>query len=143
VTFPTNYVARWRLSRDGASDTRDLELVLPIRTESETNQREHWARRHRRRKAQRTTAGLVVRSLLLAEGLGVPCRVTLTRIAPRRLDSDNLVSSLKGPRDGVADALGVDDADERVEWAYGQRRGKPREYGVQITIEQRRERGVA
>lgn len=43
-------------------------------------------------------------------------------------------------RDGVADALGVDDRDPRVEWVYGQRRGSAKDatlalgYGVSIEI---------
>jgi hypothetical protein len=60
--------------------------------------------------------------------------VSLTRVAPRALDSDNLVASLKATRAGVADALHLDDRDSRVEWRYAQRKGRPREYGVSIAI---------
>ena len=65
---------------------------------------------------------------------GLPLEVELVRVAPRSLDSDNLTSSLKAVRDGVADWLGVDDGDERVRWTYGQRKGKPREYLVEIGV---------
>jgi hypothetical protein len=64
-----------------------------------------------------------------------PQTVTLTRIAPRAFDDDNLAASFKAVRDGVADALGVKDNDSRVRWVYAQRRGLPREYSVEIRIE--------
>lgn len=67
-------------------------------------------------------------------GEALPCTVTLTRIAPRDLDGDNLQSSLKAIRDGVADFLKVDDRDSRVTWAYAQERGAPKFYGVRVEI---------
>jgi len=35
----------------------------------------------------------------------------------------------------VADALGIDDRDPRVDWRYAQRRGAAKEYAVEIRIE--------
>ncbi len=62
--------------------------------------------------------------------------VTLTRVAPRALDDDGAVTSLKACRDGVADALGLpNDRDPRVTWRYAQRRGKVREYAVEVRLE--------
>lgn len=49
--------------------------------------------------------------------------VVLTRIAPLLLDDDNLAGALKSIRDGVADALGVDDRDARVVWLTEQTKG--------------------
>lgn len=69
----------------------------------------------------------------------LPLVVTLVRIAPRELDDDNLRGAFKAMRDAVAEWLGVDDADPRVEWAYGQKRAGPREYRVGIEIEGRGE----
>jgi len=60
--------------------------------------------------------------------------VRLTRVGPRRLDSDNLAAALKHVRDGVADALGVDDGDPRLEWIYDQQRCRPGEYAVLVDI---------
>jgi hypothetical protein len=61
-------------------------------------------------------------------------RVT-TRVAPGNgLDSDNLPVSMKHVRDGIADAMGVDDRDERVTWEYAQERGKPGEYKVKVDV---------
>ena len=59
-------------------------------------------------------------------------RIELTRLAPRRLDSDNLAGSCKHIRDGIADWFGVDDGDARYQWAYAQEKSK--EYGVRVTI---------
>lgn len=120
-----------------------LELTLPIRTVSETNQREHWSARHLRRKGQRFTAwartfaGLVNAFPVRDVFTPVSWHVTLTRVAPRRLDQDNLAGSFKATIDGIADALGVDDADPRVTWAYEQRRGGRGEYAVLVRIEPR------
>lgn len=65
----------------------------------------------------------------------LPVRVTLTRIAPSSgLDAhDNLRGSLKPFVDGVADWLGLDDRDQRIEWVYAQERGAA--YGVRIVVE--------
>jgi hypothetical protein len=66
------------------------------------------------------------------------CRITLTRIAPRKLDAhDGLRSALKPVVDGVADFFGCKDNDPRLEWRYEQRRGRIREYAVLITLEAR------
>lgn len=59
--------------------------------------------------------------------------VVLTRLSPRELDTDNVIGGLKAVRDGVADALGIDDRDPRVEWIYAQEKTWRR--GVRIEIE--------
>lgn len=48
--------------------------------------------------------------------------VVVTIISCRRgeLDSDNLVAGCKPIRDAIARSLGIDDADPRVRWEYGQ-----------------------
>lgn len=125
---------RWHLGKD-APDYYDVTVRIPIKTVSETNQREHHMARHRRRRQQRQTVAMVMIGQLRASGIKAPCAVHLTRCAPSvGLDGDNLVSSLKAVRDGVADALGVDDGDASVTWHYEQRRSKPREWCVEIRI---------
>lgn len=111
-----------------------MTFNVPIRTRSTNhgNGREHWASRARRVKAER--------SATMAAWYGakrkvtLPCVVTLTRIAPRQMDGDNLQGALKGVRDQVAQQLGVDDRDARVTWVYGQERGKPRTYAVRVHV---------
>lgn len=105
-----------------------VSVVLPIRLESMLNLRLHWGSKSRKVARQREWALAVPRH-------PVPCRVFLTRIAPRELDGDNLQGAFKALRDGIAQRLGVDDRDPRVTWLYAQERGKPREYAVRVTIE--------
>lgn len=119
-----------------------MKVILPIRTWSEPNLRGHWARRARRAHKQREAARMLVRAALASLPPWNPARegkrkrtIWLIRLAPRELDSDNLVASMKAVRDGVADALGMDDGDDRLRWRYAQRRGKPGEYSVLVEIE--------
>jgi crossover junction endodeoxyribonuclease RusA len=111
-----------------------IEVLLPVRTWSEANVRGHWGKRARRAKRQREAARLLVRAARIAIPKSGPVAITLTRIALRALDSDNLASGFKAVRDGVADALGVDDGSARIEWRYAQERGKPGEYAVKVQI---------
>lgn len=56
----------------------------------------------------------------------LPCRITLRRISPRKLDFDNLVYAFKGIRDSLADFMipghprGFADNDKRISWEYDQ-----------------------
>ena len=117
---------------------RDSVLIcLPLRLVNETNAREHWAARCGRAKTHRQIAGWTAKPCVL--GMSPPYRVMITRIGPRRLDDDNLAASAKHVRDGIADALGIDDGDPRIAWMYDQRRCGPRDvtlegYGVEVCI---------
>jgi hypothetical protein len=112
----------------------DGSVLLPIRLVSEANAHEHWRSRQRRAKAQRGTAAAVMRSLAPIPP-APPLRVTITRIAPRQLDSDNLAGSGKHLRDGIADWLGIKDNHPGVEWCYAQEKGKPMEYAARVLVE--------
>lgn len=141
-----------------------VRVVLPIRTVSEANVHADWRIRLRRARDQRDTAALALRGPLAAfrEALATSAHrlpesppqdivvaaigraelphyaVTMTRIAPKRLDSDNLASSQKHVRDGVADALGINDRDSRVVWLYTQRRDAKWQYAVEIVMTETR-----
>jgi len=103
-------------------------IELPLRIESCANKREHWATRARRTKAHRLAA-------LAVPVHPLPCVVTLIRVAPRKLDDDNLASGFKALRDGIADRFGVDDGDPRIRFKYDQVRGKAKEYGARVLVE--------
>ena len=114
---------------------------LPLRLVNGLNVRENPFVRARRAKDQRMVTGMACFGLLRAfraalsrhtEGLDV--LVLITRAGPRRMDDDGLSASAKHVRDGVADALGVDDADPRVQWRYAQQ--KAQRYAVRIEIEE-------
>jgi hypothetical protein len=68
-------------------------------------------------------------------GPNAPLTITMTRIAPRGLDGDNLQAAFKAVRDGVADWMKTEDNDPLLLWRYEQRQGRPKEYGVEITVE--------
>ena len=108
---------------------------IPLRTVSEANQREHWAKRARRAKLHRGTVRTVLGAACAIPS--PPLVVRLTRVAPRRLDCDNLRGALKACRDGVADWLGIDDGSEDITWEYEQTKGKPREYAVRVEVSAR------
>lgn len=114
-----------------------IVVTLPLRIESIANKREHWAARSARAKSQRVQAWAELRYIAdSAPRLLGPVVVTLTRIAPRELDSDNLAIGFKSVRDGVADWLGVNDNDSRIEWVYAQERGEPKQYAARVSIEE-------
>lgn len=135
-----------------------MEWTLPLRLVSGANAREHHHARARRMREQRHAAlvttvqhagpmwGTVVlvrpktpgkaayyRITPHPDGPAGMLSVTITRLGPRKLDSDNLAISAKAIRDGIAQALGIDDGDETaVRWDYAQERGA---YGVRVRIE--------
>lgn len=134
-------------------------VTIPLRLTNPMNgSHQHWAVKAKVRKAVRYTVALALRGPLLPAAriledsdmaifknarAGHPggtvveeLRVKVTRIAPRALDRhDGLPASCKPVVDAIAECLGVDDADPRVSWSYGQERGKPREYAVRVTVE--------
>lgn len=110
-----------------------IAFIVPVRTVSLTNVRMHWAAKAKVARDQRNTTRLVWR--ILVDSPALPVVVTLTRVAPRALDDDNLRAALKHVRDQIAEELGADDRDPRIEWVYAQGRGEPRAYAVRVEIE--------
>lgn len=136
--FEEQYLAEMR-DRLPACEVTRLEFLLPIRTVTEGNTCGAWYAKAKRAASQRN----VVRWHWILEEqrrhqrirVRLPCVVTLTRIAPRELDSDNAVGSQKHVRDQIAEMIGVDDRDPRIEWVVTQTKGKPKEYAVAVTIQ--------
>lgn len=118
--------------------SKDIVIEIPgLKTVSESNAHEHWRARQKRAKAQRASARWHTLAEFLKQLGGdyaplLPATVTLTRLGPRKLDSDNAAGAMKHVRDGIADAIGVDDGDERYDWQYKQEKSKT--YGVRIEI---------
>lgn len=116
----------------GAEGT--IVFIVPIRTTTGLNAREHWAQRAKRVKKERSSAYLQMVNQFFRNPVlpPLPLRITLTRIGPRKCDSDAVPGGLKGCRDGIADALGIDDGnDEHATWEYRQERGK---WAVRVEI---------
>jgi len=66
-----------------------------------------------------------------------PWNIVVERIGRNDLDDDNLAASAKHIRDGVADALGIDDGDQAsARWSYRQSRGP---FGARVRFEPRGE----
>lgn len=107
-----------------------ISFSIPVKTESEANKREHWAVKAKRAKRQRDAA-YAMRQKITKYEIPLPIVVKLTRVGKRKLDDDNLARSFKAIRDGIADALGLDDGDERIRWHYAQKTG---EYSVDVVI---------
>lgn len=114
----------------------NIVFTAPVRIESEMNRRDHWTRRRKRFKAQERAVYFAFAALhRTPDSLWtLPSVVTLTRIGPRTLDTDNLAGGFKQVRDTIADLLGYDDGDPRVEWIYAQEKGKPKEYAIRVEI---------
>jgi hypothetical protein len=122
-----------------------LVVDVPVRLRNTSNSRDGWHSTAKRAKVVRTFTRAAVRSRILKSVLvkgsrfgtaysPLPCSVRLVYIGPRQLDDDGVVSAVKSLRDGVADALGVDDRDPRVVWVPDQERGGVREYGARVEI---------
>lgn len=110
-----------------------IEFLIPIKTVTEGNAKEHWRTKAARAKSQRGAARLFGSAQCGKQDVALPCTVTLVRISPGTLDDDNLPGSLKHIRDGIADWLGVDDKHrDAVRYKYDQSKGKP--MGVLVTV---------
>jgi len=113
-----------------------LAAKLPVHIASTLNARMHWRELAAKAKQQRETTRLILRSATPFDPARLPVIVTLTRFAPRDLDDDNLAGGFKSVRDGVADWLGIDDRDPRVQWRYRQKRStQPRTYSALVEVE--------
>jgi hypothetical protein len=113
-----------------------MEFILDLRTVSEANLHEHWAKRHSRHSEQKYKIQLLF--MIEQPVIHLPCIIKLTRVAPRALDEDNLIYSFKYIRDYIADQIfpgqkpGRADSDPRLKWEYSQEKSKPRYYAVKV-----------
>ena len=119
---------------------RVIEVKLPKPLPSAANLREHWTVRARRVKAQRVLVAMHMMfarvaplATLVATFKSTRVTCTLTRIAPRRLDSDNLSGAFKSIRDEVAKQVGLDDGSLRWWWTYAQEVGPPA-YRIELEV---------
>ncbi len=129
-----------------------LNVEIPMKLPSAGNLHEHWRARQKRIKTQRNAVKLAMYGrgghgcgwlesvAILVRGEQLAC--TLTRVSPRKLDSDNLAFAFKGIRDQVAAELGVDDGSDAIDWRYAQERG-PCAVRIEIARANRGETGVA
>lgn len=112
-----------------------ITVSLPLRIISEANGRQHWRKVAERKRTHRQTARLVLQQYARPMHEAATFDITLTRIAPRKLDDDNLASGFKAVRDGVADWLGIDDGSPRIRWQYAQQRGAAGHYSAAVQVQ--------
>jgi hypothetical protein len=126
-----------------------LSVEIPMQLVSTANQRLHWSAKARQTKNQRAATKLVMRSSAVRPrayevagvlALGGQLVVTLTRLATRKLDSDNLAIAFKAVRDQIAEELGVDDGSDAIDWRYLQAKGLK---AIRIEISRAAERAAA
>ena len=118
-------------SRAGSVFLAGVKLV------SSANAREHWSVRQKRALTQRSDAWAAAVNILGSRRTDPISRtVTITRYGPMELDGDNLAISAKHIRDGIADALGVNDNDPRITWTVLQEQSPRGCYGVRIEIQE-------
>ena len=120
-----------------------LELTLPIRTTNPLNggfgnTRVAAIIKAKHRAAHRNVTRMYVIAEMKARGLSpcdlVPCVVSLTRTSAGKMDDDGLAASCKGIRDGIADALHINDGGRFVRWLYAQRKGPQKHFAIEVRI---------
>jgi hypothetical protein len=123
----------------------ELEALAPVRwssrfefsyrTRSAANAREDWRAKSRRTKEERNALFFAWVAASKPRPPGRPVSVTFTRLAPRKLDDDNLASAFKAMRDELARALGLrgDGPNDGATWTYKQERAP--DYRVRVEIE--------
>jgi hypothetical protein len=111
-----------------------IHVTLPLKISSPGNgSHGHWPARAKAKANQRTVVAWGLRTLAVPT---FPLVVTLTRVGVRDLDDDNLAAAFKSVRDEVARWAGCGDSPrDPITWRYAQRRGEPRQYAVEITVE--------
>ena len=115
-----------------------ITVKIPMHLKSAANLREHWAVKAKRNRAQE--GGVVAHLTQHDLPSYLPCRISLTRVAQRPLDYDNLCYAFKH----IVDRLGMmikpgtkrgrADADPNIRIDYKQAKGEKGEYAIIIEI---------
>lgn len=95
-----------------------VAAFVPMELPSLANVRWHWRKLAGVKLLQKNATKVQLARVAFKPAM--PVVVTLTRLAPRKLDDDNLASAFKAVRDAVAEWLGVDDGSDQYQWVYRQ-----------------------
>ena len=109
----------------GSGECERIEMPMTLRKWG--NERGRWQSQAGTKKLNRQGAEMAVKaSRRLAELRSLAARgelaVAIVRRSNRLLDSDGVASACKHVRDGIADALGVNDGSDNVVWLTAQER---------------------
>lgn len=107
-----------------------LCVTLPVRLRSIVNVGAHPLQEWRRAKEQKAAVRALIQPFMLPR---LPAVITITRLGPKKYDTDNNVISAKRIRDEIASMYGVDDGSDLYEWRVEQELAKA--YGVRIEVE--------
>lgn len=119
-------------------ENKILELQFPLKIKSEANNYDHWTIKKKRKDNQKLLVKHHLRTQLI--NLKLPLMIVMTRISPRSLDEDNLVSALKTIKDAIADhirpnqAPGQADNTNLIQWAYNQEKGPPKTNALKLEM---------
>lgn len=103
--------------------------LIPVKTVTGLNAREHWRKRAARVRSERRAAALIVKPF------PTPCIVRLIRLSPSLCDDDNLQGACKAIRDEIAKLCGVDDGPSGpITWVYAQEKCKRGQFGVRVEM---------
>jgi hypothetical protein len=111
--------------------------ILPLKIETAANKWEHWTK-SRLRKKNYLQCLFTIRPEVIQ--IQPPVVISLTRIAPRALDYDNLLHAFKSIRDDITKWIFPDkprgQGDERcgIEFIYSQEKGEPKQYAIRIDV---------
>ena len=109
-------------------------VIVPIKTITGLNVREHHYLRARRVAAERKATALALAASFDAGAVADSSACILLTRHAKKCDDDNLQGALKGVRDEVAAWLGIDDGDARVQYCYAQTTCKRGQEHVSITF---------
>lgn len=120
-----------------------FSFFIPMHLMSIANIKEHWAKRSDRNKKQCRVTRSELEKIDFPKNLDFKrYDIQLVRVAPRKLDTDNLPFAMKHIRDCLADMIvpglapGRADDDARITWQYAQQKSKKLLYGFVISINQ-------
>lgn len=99
-----------------------FDLKVKISGLNKSSRYQHWGKQANLSKKHRTLAAIATSNQIVARNIKGSLKyvVTFTRFGKRKLDDDNLIGGLKHIRDGVSDALGVNDGSDRITFHYKQ-----------------------
>lgn len=119
-----------------------ISLTIPIRLTNPLNSSQGLTRgaamgAARKRKNDRGVVRCVIGFKLGALPAGYASkfdRVRIVRIGPGTMDDDGLAAACKSVRDGIADALGINDRQPKGFWDYAQEKQGKGVYAVRIEL---------
>lgn len=103
--------------------------LIPIKTVTGLNAREHHMTRARRVKSERQATALIVKPF------PTPCIVRLIRMSSALADDDNLPGACKAIRDEIARLCGCGDSPrDPITWVYAQEKCKRGQHGIKVEM---------